>query len=158
MNTPSPGQLRVYQLQLPGIDDRNWWLLHDPSVYVSPEKFDPQRYLPPCNELDSADASGYGRVIFRGRLFADTSLYLNIVQFLATFNISKAVDGQGKPIDIAVVPKPGILSYLTPFQFFVAPRNDKAIQLLEEMRARRPKDASNSDDAQLILDSGDIIA
>jgi hypothetical protein len=51
------------------------------------------------------------------RFFADSSLYLNIVPSLATFNIKKAIDEDGKEANVDVKVKPGILSYLTPFTF-----------------------------------------
>lgn len=136
-----------------------WWFLHDPAVYADPASFDPQRFLAPRNEPDpTADAFGYGRRICPGRFFADASLYLNIVQLLATFKISKAVDEKGNPIDVDVKPKPGILSYPTAFRFDVAPRSDGAVRLLEEVRARNPEEQSNSKDVQAIVDAGEVFA
>ncbi|CAK7234014.1 hypothetical protein SBRCBS47491_008806 [Sporothrix bragantina] len=138
---------------LPGV----WWFLHDPAVYANPEIFDPQRFLPPRSEPDpTIDAFGYGRRICPGRFFADTSLYLNVVQLLAIFDIQKAVDTQGRPVDVNVMPKPGILSYPTSFAFTVVPRSKKTVQIIEEVRTRYPEAESNSKEVQAIVGSGEV--
>lgn len=136
-----------------------WWFLHDPAVYANPASFEPRRFLAPRSEPDpTADAFGYGRRICPGRFFADASLYLNIAQLLATFQISKAKDDHGNLIDVDVTPKPGILSYPTAFRFAVAPRNDGAVRLLEEVRARNPEEPSHSQDVQAIVNAGEVFA
>ncbi|KAL1891496.1 hypothetical protein Sste5346_007587 [Sporothrix stenoceras] len=136
-----------------------WWFLHDPAVYASPASFDPRRFLAPRNEPDpTADAFGYGRRVCPGRFFADASLYLNIVQLLATFNISKAVDDKGNLINVNVKPKPGILSYPTAFRFAVAPRSENAVRLVEEVRVRNAGEESNSKDVQAIVREGEVLS
>jgi cytochrome P450 len=89
-----------------------WWFLHDPSVYPDPETFAPERFLPPRNEPDpGSEAFGYGRRRCPGRFFADAGLYLNIAQTLAVFNVGKALDENGKEIEVDVKPGPGFLAY-----------------------------------------------
>ena len=112
-----------------------WWFLHDPDVYAEPELFEPERFLSPRNEPDPAtEAFGYGRRICPGRFFADSSLYLNIVQSLAVFKIHKAVDENGRQISVDVRPKPGILSYPTEFKVHVTPRSEQHVHLVNKLK------------------------
>ncbi|KAF2808266.1 O-methylsterigmatocystin oxidoreductase [Mytilinidion resinicola] len=129
-----------------------WWFMHDPEVYENPESFNPSRFLPPRNEPDPVtDVFGYGRRICPGRFFADSSLYLSIVQSLAAFTIRKAVSKDGKEIEVDVKPKPGILTYPTEFEFQIKPRTEEHVKLIKEVEQRYPWEES---DAKL-LDSID---
>ncbi|KAK6529943.1 hypothetical protein TWF281_009093 [Arthrobotrys megalospora] len=122
-----------------------WWFLHDPKAYADPEKFDPERFLSPRNEPDpTPDAFGYGRRICPGRFFADAGLYINIVKSLAAFNIGKAVDKDGKEVDVEAKMKPGILSYLVEFQFRITPRSSKHVDLIGDLAKRYPREASDA--------------
>jgi cytochrome P450 len=68
-----------------------WWFLQDPKVYSDPYTYKPERYLAPLNEPDPSDlAFGYGWRSCAGRFFADASVYITLVQMLATFRIRKA--------------------------------------------------------------------
>lgn len=130
-----------------------WWFLHDPDVHPDPESFDPDRFLAPRNEPDNtAEVFGYGRRICPGRFFADSSLYLNIAQSLAAYNIRKSVARDGKEIEVDhVKPKPGILSYPTEFDFRIEPRSEKHVQLVRQLEQQ---DLWDKSDAEL-LDSVD---
>jgi cytochrome P450 len=122
-----------------------WWFLHDPEVHADPGLFDPGRFLEPRNEPDpQTELFGYGRRICPGRFFADNSIYLNIVQSLAAFNIRKAVDSAGKEIEVNAKPKPGLLTYPTQFDFRVEPRSEKHVQLIRELERQRPLEASDA--------------
>ncbi|KAF4981513.1 hypothetical protein FZEAL_2698 [Fusarium zealandicum] len=130
-----------------------WWFLHDPDVYANPDEFDPERFLRPRSEPDPAiEAFGYGRRICPGRFFADASLYLNIVQSLATFNIGKAVGEDGKEISVGVKAKPGILSYPSEFQFQVTPRSPQHVDLIKRVEAECPCEPG---DAEYLEDVAD---
>jgi cytochrome P450 len=122
-----------------------WWFLHDPEVYTDPDVFNPQRFLSPRSEPDpSTEAFGYRRRICPGRFFADSSLYLNIAQSLAAFNIKKAVDEDGREIDVNVKPKPGILSYPGEFQFQVTPRSQQHEDMIRQFEVEHPWEASDA--------------
>lgn len=125
-----------------------WWFLHDPAVYSDPETFDPERFLPPRNEPDpESETFGYGRRVCPGRFFADAGLYLNIVQTLAAFKISKAVGEDGKEIDVKVSPSPGILTYPSHFDVLVKPRSEGHVELIRQLEDRH---SEGSGDAGLL--------
>lgn len=122
-----------------------WWFLHDPETYADPDVFDPARYLSPRNEPDpSSHAFGYGRRVCPGRFFADSSLYLNIVQSLATFKINKMVDENGEEVTVEVKAKPGILSYPSAFQFQVTPRSPQHVDLIRRAEMEHPLEESDA--------------
>ncbi|PGH32838.1 hypothetical protein GX50_04378 [[Emmonsia] crescens] len=133
-----------------------WWFLHDPDMHADPESFDPDRFLAPRNEPDpTTEAFGYGRRVCPGRFFADSSLYLNIAQSLATFNIRNGVGKDGREIEVDVKPKPGILTYPTKFDFQIEPRSEKHVQLIRQLERQHPWEAS---DAELLESVDDFEA
>lgn len=123
-----------------------WWFLHDPSVYPDPESFEPERFLPPRNEPDpGSEAFGYGRRRCPGRFFADAGIFLNIAQTLAAFSIGKAVDENGKEIEVDVKPGPGFLAYPGKFPMQVKPRSASHAELIhrsEEQYSQESGDAA----------------
>lgn len=122
-----------------------WWFTHDPSVYANPEEFNPERYLSPRSEPDpSSDVFGFGRRACPGRYFADSGLFINIAQSLACFNINKAIDKNGKPIEPNVESKPGILHYPTEFQFAITPRSQERVELIKRLESELPVEGGDS--------------
>ncbi|KAM5350440.1 hypothetical protein ACJ41O_006945 [Fusarium nematophilum] len=121
-----------------------WWFLHDPDLYANPNSFHPERFLSPRDEPDPSASFGYGRRMCPGRFFADSGLYLNIVQTLAVFNIRRAVDEAGNDIKVDVRPNPGILSYSGEFRFKISPRSEKHAELIRRVAARHPPQPSDA--------------
>lgn len=95
----------------------SWGLMHDPAIYPSPFEFDPERYntVDPeglVNPDPRTFAFGYGRRVCPGEALADATLYITAVTTLSLFNISKLVDGQGKPVSEKTFPYTrGVISH-----------------------------------------------
>lgn len=111
-----------------------WWFLHDPRDYSNPEQYKPERYLEPLYEPDPSDvAFGYGRRSCAGRYFADASVFATIAKTLAVFNIEKAMDVHGNPIDVKLEHIPGMINRPKAFDFRISPRSAHHIELLRRI-------------------------
>lgn len=117
-----------------------WWLLHDPKVYANPETFEPARFLSPRDEPDPVFAAfGFGRRVCPGRHLADTSLFLTISQLLATFDMEKALDGNGRPIEPhAALQSGGLISRPVSFPYRIVPRSPKHAELIRNTQLDYP--------------------
>ncbi|KAK4184938.1 cytochrome P450 [Podospora australis] len=88
----------------------NVWSIHmDPARHPEPRKFNPDRYENDFQSLGDAAANpdhtkrdtftfGAGRRICPGIHVAERSLFLGVSRMLWAFNITPALDAQGKPI------------------------------------------------------------
>lgn len=122
-----------------------WWFLHDPKDYSDPERFKPERYLEPLNEPDPGDvAFGYGRRSCAGRYFTDASVFATIAKTLAVFNIEKALDIHGNPIDVTMEHIPGMINRPKDFAFKIAPRSTHHIELLRRIVREQHFEESDS--------------
>ena len=91
------------------------WMLRDPARYPTPEKFDPERYIPGPDKTVQTDprcfSFGFGRRECPGIRLADTSLFISIVMSLAVFNIKPVVEN-----GVVVLPEvemiPGTIWYV----------------------------------------------
>ena len=124
-----------------------YWFMRDPVMYPNPQAFDPDRFLEPRNEPDPvSEVFGYGRRICPGRFFADSALYINILQTLACFRIRKALDGDGNEIGVEhVKPQPGILTYPTHFELRIQVRSEAFARLIQEIEKRTPQGTGDSE-------------
>lgn len=122
-----------------------WWFLHDPQTYVDPSSFDPNRYLEPRNEPDPASAAfGFGRRICPGRFLADESVFITISRLLATCNIKKGVDEQGREINPQVDVTPGLISRPLDFPYRISPRSDQHVALIKRVEMEHPWEMSDA--------------
>ena len=122
-----------------------WWFLHDPQTYSNPSCFDPDRYLEPRHEPDPAEhAFGYGRRICPGKYLADETLFLTIARILAVFDITKAIDKQGKEITPKVQTVPGVNSRPVEFPYNIKPRSAIHTDLIQSVEVRHPWEESDS--------------
>ncbi|KAF7346479.1 Cytochrome p450 [Mycena sanguinolenta] len=113
-----------------------WAMAHDGSMYSSPDKFDPERFLDADGQLNTDDhilAFGFGRRICVGRYAADATVWATIVSVLSTFDIAKPKDATGKEIEIEPVYIDGLLRYPKPFECSITPRNELTRQLIATM-------------------------
>ncbi|KAJ4128066.1 hypothetical protein NW768_008350 [Fusarium equiseti] len=91
-------------------------ITHDPELYHDPMEFKPERYSEPYNEpLPSDVVFGFGRRACPGKWIAEQTMFLTIAQMLAAFTIAKAVDEEGKEIDVAYEQLPGVIARVKPF-------------------------------------------
>ncbi|XXG99338.1 hypothetical protein Hte_005675 [Hypoxylon texense] len=124
-----------------------WHFTHDPKVYHDPLVFEPERFLARDGHTPEPDPRkfvfGFGRRICPGRLLADNSLYLNIVQTLAVYNISKYVEN-GREIDPIVHLEPGIISHPVPYRNLIKPRSPHHEKLIRSIEDIFPWEESDS--------------
>lgn len=81
-------------------------ILHDPAAYPEPEKFKPERFLgqpegqafSPTDRLSSA--FGYGRRTCPGKYVAEAQVWISIACMLSVFDIRKALDEFGRPVEV----------------------------------------------------------
>ncbi|KAF8750776.1 cytochrome P450 family [Rhizoctonia solani] len=106
-------------------------ITRDESVYVDPEKFNPDRFLDP--DVPHAPAFGWGRRKCPGIHFGEASLFITIASLLATFTFSKRKDSSGDDIEPVIEnTSDSILLGLKPFELEFAPRSDAHRQLISE--------------------------
>ncbi|GJN76720.1 hypothetical protein PLIIFM63780_000207 [Purpureocillium lilacinum] len=123
-----------------------WWFLHDPDTYADPSVFDPERFLPPRNESDPSNhVFGFGRRICPGRFLSQETLFITIARILATFNIRRETDGEGRELEVEVRPTAGLISAPAPFPYLIEPRSEKheaLVRALEDGQIWESSDAA----------------
>ncbi|KAI0933847.1 hypothetical protein AcV5_005883 [Taiwanofungus camphoratus] len=105
----------------------------DTNTYKDPHSYCPERYLPPPTgrgEPFPSASFGFGRRICPGRFLADGSVWMAIVSILATLNISKAIDEDGREITPEVNFTSGLSSHPKPFRCDIRPRSEAARALI----------------------------
>jgi cytochrome P450 len=127
------------------------WFTHDPSVYVDPMTFNPDRYITtPTHKAEREPRDfvfGFGRRICPGRYVADNALFITIAQTLSVFNIEKPVVN-GKVLDPEVKFTPGALSGPVPFKAIITPRSKLHEQLIRKSEELYPWEESNSEELE----------
>ncbi|KAK0234231.1 cytochrome P450 [Armillaria fumosa] len=114
-----------------------WTMLHDPTVYNEPFKFNPDRFIRTERkepELDPYEmVFGFGRRICPGRVLADASIFLSCAMVLAVFDISKYSEN-GVVFEPDTEHTAGTISHPTPFKCTIQARSRKALDLINEER------------------------
>lgn len=110
-------------------------------------EFKPERYLEQDGHKPELDPRtfvfGFGRRICPGRILADNSLYISIVQSLAVFNISKHVEN-GQEVEPFVHFEPGLISHPEPYKNLIKPRSPHHEKLIRSIEDRYPWEESDS--------------
>jgi len=107
-----------------------WGMAQDTRNYPNPDEFCPERFenldrvwsdrLDPKNYV-----FGFGRRQCPGKAFADASVFLVLAHIVATLEISRAVDEQGREIVLKHAYKSGFVHHLLPFKYTIRPRSEK---------------------------------
>ncbi|KAJ6511776.1 cytochrome P450 [Mycena vulgaris] len=110
----------------------SWAILHDEATYgPDTASFIPERWLTKDGKINTVmrepDAAfGFGRRICPGKDMAQWSVWICVASILATLNISKSVDDQGKPIEPSGDYTSGLLIYPLPHKCEIMPRSEAA--------------------------------
>ncbi|PIL29142.1 cytochrome P450 [Ganoderma sinense ZZ0214-1] len=112
-----------------------WACMHDPAVYEDPHVFRPERFIRD-GKLDTsvrdplAFIFGFGRRICPGRHFAEASLFIHAALILHVFDVTPALDAEGRPIAIKHSQTPGFVSYPEDARCTIKPRSAEAAALI----------------------------
>jgi cytochrome P450 len=86
-------------------------MLRDEAVYPDPDAFTPERHLGPHAQPDPLPfVFGFGRRVCPGMHFGQLQLFLNVCAILAVFEISKALDAQGREVEPRVAWKTSLVT------------------------------------------------
>ncbi|KAF8173223.1 cytochrome P450 [Mycena galopus ATCC 62051] len=109
-----------------------WKFLHDPEVYADPFTFNPDRFLGPNPAPHPKDVGvfGFGRRVCPGTHLADVSVWINVAKAVAGLTVTRAVDANGKEIELVADTTDGIITRPIPFNCTVAPRSAQILQLV----------------------------
>ncbi|CAK5277831.1 unnamed protein product [Mycena citricolor] len=109
-------------------------LLRDPTTFPDPDIFLPERFLDDSVARDMIGsieiAYGFGRRICPGRYVAMATLWSTFSGVLATFDIAKAVDQHGDPIEPTYAYDSNLIDAPVPFECRIIPRNEELAKLL----------------------------
>ncbi|KAJ7021454.1 cytochrome P450 [Mycena alexandri] len=112
-----------------------WALMHNEEIYPDPKSFKPERFLLDgklnSNMQDPEVVFGFGRRICPGRHIAYSSLWLTMASILATFDIDKAVDGNGNVVEPSYEYSSALVFAPLPFECSITPRSSQAVQAIE---------------------------
>ncbi|KAI0639049.1 cytochrome P450 [Trametes polyzona] len=115
-----------------------WNMSRNPDLFVEPDRFMPERYLEVVDEATAKKRDpwnyvfGFGRRRCPGAHLADASLWLAMACMLATLDFGKALDTEGNAIEPRPVYKNPTFRIPEPFPCKIAPRHERAIQMVQE--------------------------
>ncbi|KAF9652712.1 cytochrome P450 [Thelephora ganbajun] len=116
-----------------------WNILRDETMFKDAHLFKPERYLEPVDEetakrRDPKNYSfGFGRRICPGRYLVQSSAWILMASLLATMDISKAVDANGKQIEPEVKYENSIFRMPSKLQMNIKPRSERAVGIIDEL-------------------------
>lgn len=121
------------------------WFARDPASYRDPEAFAPERHLAPRGEPDPGGyVFGFGRRVCPGRKLVEDALFLTVAKTLAVFDVSPAVDGEGREVEYEVGVTPGTIASPLPFRVKIAPRSEAHAELIRVVEREHPWDEGDS--------------
>ncbi|KAG0699929.1 cytochrome P450 [Suillus ampliporus] len=107
-----------------------WAISRDEISGIPPETFAPERFLDTCVEKTAIDpytyTFGFGRRICPGRFLADNSIFLFVTGLMAAFNISPAVEPDGRhTLLLGTQFRQGLVRFPESFRVCMLPRSEK---------------------------------
>jgi len=114
-----------------------WNIMRDETVFEEPHLFKPERYLE-CADDETAKRRdpknytfGFGRRICPGRHLVQSSAWILVASFLATMNISKAVDENGREIAQEIKYENSIFRTPSGLHIDIKPRSERAVGIID---------------------------
>ncbi|KAJ6570089.1 cytochrome P450 [Mycena vulgaris] len=116
----------------------SWAMFHDESVYPDPYSFKPERFLT-GGQLNPDAAFGFGRRACPGRHMAWDTFWIVAATVLAVFDITKAVDRDGIPIEPSPLGKATeLVGPPLPFKCSIKPRSREVADLIVRTQNHLP--------------------
>jgi len=115
----------------------NIWAIHrQEKEFPDPDRFNPDRYLAenrlPYPDRKGYSTFGYGRRICAGQALAEAGTFISCARLLWSFNITKALDAKGNPIDVDIFNYTNGLNIRPqPFPARFIPRSDRIKAAIE---------------------------
>ncbi|KAJ7209147.1 cytochrome P450 [Mycena pura] len=136
-------EYRGYRLPAGSLVPNLWYAILSFNVYPEPHAFKPERFLLD-GKLNPAVknpevAFGFGRRMCPGRHMALSSIWITVASILATFDITKAVDEEGKVIEPSYEYLSGLISTPLPFKCSFTPRSQDAAALIKAAVKAEPR-------------------
>ncbi|KAF9218869.1 cytochrome P450 [Gyrodon lividus] len=116
-----------------------WAILRDEKLYPDPHSFNPDRYLHPAAD-EAAERRrdprsyvfGFGRRRCPGANLVESSAWLLMVSMIATLDMGKAIDEQGREIEPEVVFDNAVFRTPNPFKCSIRPRSEHVLKVLAQ--------------------------
>ncbi|KAI1012337.1 hypothetical protein LB503_004750 [Fusarium chuoi] len=119
-----------------------WQICHDPALYHDPMAFRPERFLGPEAETDPGRfVFGFGRRICPAQAMADKTLFLNMAQTLAVFDIRVKPGAEMPKAEFTS----GVVSHPKAFETEIKPRSSEHRELIESIERVHPWQQSDAD-------------
>ncbi|KAJ7584750.1 cytochrome P450 [Mycena floridula] len=112
-----------------------WAMLYNEAEYPDPYSFRPERFikdgkLDPEVKDPALYLFGHGRRICPGRHMAYSSVWIAIASLLSVFEISKATDGDGNPVEPSYEYVSSLAWVPRPFKCSLKPRSKGAVDMI----------------------------
>ncbi|KAF9522454.1 cytochrome P450 [Crepidotus variabilis] len=108
-----------------------WNIAHNPGIYEDPYNFNPDRFLSNDAALDPEEfVFGFGRRLCPGIEVAQSTIFIVMATCLALFEITRALDVDGKPGVVKPEFTAGTVSHPKPFKCSFKLRSVDALALL----------------------------
>ncbi|EWZ79807.1 hypothetical protein FOWG_16135 [Fusarium oxysporum f. sp. lycopersici MN25] len=119
-----------------------WQICHDSALYHDPMAFRPERFLGSEPETDPGRfVFGFGRRVCPAQAMSEKTLFLNMAQTLAVFDIGVK---EGTEMPKAEFTS-GVVSHPKPFETEIKPRSSQTRKLIESIERMHPWQQSDAE-------------